>query len=253
MAQAGAGHEKTGGRRWLCYLVCFAFFAAHCVLWIYSNPLRTSWANVPPPPTTFGASLTALGDQGLAYRTYSVMLQNLGDIGGRVTMFRDYDFDMVGRWFFLLDKLDPVSQYVPYLAAFYYGATEEKEQLRPVVDYLAAVGRRPGAQRWRWMGQAVFLARFRLDDLDLALKLSHELAALDEPGMPRWTKQMPAFVMNAQGDRAASYQLLLTMLREEADQMQPAEVNFIIWYMCERLLAPDEAKADPVCAIKEHR
>ncbi len=227
-------------------------FAANCAAWWHMRYMQSEWANVPPPPSVHSAAMGALGDRQFAYRTGALMLQNFGDTGGRSTRLDHYDFDKLGAWFRMEDGLDPTSSYIPYLASFYYGATQNGAQLRPVVDYLASVGRRAeddhsGIPQWRWMGQAVYLARFRLNDLPLALTLANELAAMDRPGMPAWTKQMPAFVMNAQGDKAAAYALMMSILKDDSRKMQKAEVNFMIWYICKRLLDDKQAAADPVC------
>ncbi len=243
---------RAGAHRLLLYTAFAVLFAANAAFWWSARPLRTVWANVPPPPSTFGASMGTLGDRQLAYRIGGLMLQNFGDTGGMTTRLDQYDFNKLGAWFRLEDGLDPHSSYIPYLASFYYGGTQNGAQLRPVVDYLADVGRRPhhvknGIPNWRWLGQAVYLARFRLGDLDLALKLANELATLNRPGMPAWTKQMPVFVMNAQGDKAAAYALMMSILKEDGGKMQKAEVNFMIWYICARLLDSKQAALNPVC------
>ncbi len=185
------------------------------------------------------------------------MLQNFGDIGGRVTPLYEYDFGKLGQWFYLEDSLDPNSVHIPYIASFYYGGSQNGKELGPVVDYLATIGRRnnetPGYQSWRWMGQAVYLARFRMGDLNLALNLANELAATYKPGMPSWVKQMPAYVLNAKGDKAAAYALMTSVLKDAGPKMQPQEVTSTIYYICHQLLTPDEAAANPLCKTLEDR
>lgn len=234
-------------RRFPLYLFLLLAFAANAAVWLYARPMTATWANVPPPPSRGGAVAGALGDSQFAYRTGGLMLQNFGDVGGRTTALDKYDYPMLGRWFMLSHELDPVSNYAPYLAGFYYGSTQKPSELRPLIDYLAIAGREKGPGRWRWLGQAIFLARFKLQDSGLALTLANELAARDEPGLPAWTRQMPAFIMNASGDKASAYQLLVTMLKEEGPHMQKAEVNFMLWYICRRVLDRAEADRNSLC------
>lgn len=235
----------------------YSFFTLCLILntacWWHVRHVQAVWTNVPPPPGVSGASIGAIGDRQMAYRTGALMLQNFGDTGGRTTPLKDYNFERLGQWFMLEDGLDPRAVHVPYIAAYYYGGSQNGKKLRPLIDYLAFIGRRNdaherlGFQNWRWMGQAIYLARFRLDDLNLALTLANELAASYHPGMPGWTKQMPAFVLNAKGDKQAAYALMLSVLKDDSGKMQKAEVNFMLWYICSRLLTPEDAKANSLC------
>src|SRR5690606_23680957 len=134
-----------------------------------------------------------------------------GDTGGRTTSLNDYNYEELAKWFFLADTLDPVSNYVPYLAAFYFGGVQEPEKFRPVLDYLVHVGNRAEGEKWRFLAHAVYLARFELEDNDTALELANKLARVNNPNMPGWTRQMPAFIMNTQGKKEAAYALLLEM------------------------------------------
>jgi hypothetical protein len=240
-------------KRTILYSVFAIFLLANIACWLSVRHVQAKWANVPPPPSAFGASVGAMGDRQMAYRVGALMLQNFGDMGGRTTRLSEYNFERLGQWFMLEDALDPRAVHVPYVASFYYGGVPDGKKLRPLIEYLAYVGRRQdahqrmGYQNWRWMGQAVYLARFKLEDLNLALTLANELAAMYKPGMPAWTKQMPVFVTSAQGDKKAAYALMLSILKEDAKTMQKAEVNFMLWYICSRLLTSDEAKANSLC------
>lgn len=235
---------------WLCFALIFSL---NLVLWQFTRPRQEVWINVPPVPTEQSVALSSLGDLQFAYRSLSVMLQNLGDEGGRMTPLRDYNFPDLGRWFFLMDRLDSRSNYIPYIAAYYYGAVngdEVAEKLRPVVDYLHAVGSSDEGEKWRWLAHAVYLARFKMHDLDYALSMARELSAmgfrrLDD--MPPWTRQMPAFVLNAKGDKQAALALMMGLLSSVGDKVHPAEVNHTRGYICEQILTPEEAAKFPLC------
>jgi hypothetical protein len=237
-------------RHHILYLFFSLALLCNIGLWTYSREIQARWDNVPPVPAVNGAKAFALSDQQLSYRTIGLMLQNLGNTGGYNVPLKDYDYDKIGKWLALEDKLDPRSDYVPLLAAYYYGATQNPRQLPPIVEYLAAVGRRPenfGGQRWRWLAQAVYLARWREKDLVLALQLAQELAEKWRPGMPLWVKQMPAFVMTATGDKKGAYALMLDILKDEAGKVPQAELNSTILFICQRILDKEEAAANDLC------
>lgn len=237
-----------GGGRRLFYLVFLMALLLNAWFWQSVRHEKAVWANVPPAPGENGAALLALGDRQFAYRSAGIMLQNIGDSGGRATPLREYDYVQLGRWFFLEDALDPRSDFIPLLAAYYFGGTPEDKDLTPVIDYLAAIGQREEGQKWRWLAQAVYLARFRQNDLNRALDLSQKLAAMKAPGMPAWAKQMPAFIMMAQGDKNAALDLMTRILKDEGGKMPPGEINFMRYYICERILTPAEARGLELCA-----
>lgn len=220
---------------------------AHVCLWLSVRGAQARWLNVPPVPSEYGATAFTLGDAQFAYRAIGVMLQNLGDTGGRYTALREYNYDELTRWFFLADRLDPKARYAPFLAAYYFSAVTDPGKFRPLLAYLREVGLRPGEQNWRWLWQAVFIARFNMHDLDTALELANELAALNNPAMPGWTRQMPAFVLGAKGENEAAIAVLVELLKTSADKMDPAEVNSIIHHICDRLLDETAASNHPLC------
>lgn len=215
--------------------------------WWHSNSLRARWTNVPPTPSSLGASSMALGDTQFSYRGIGLMLQNFADTGGRTTPLKEYDYPALSRWFFLEDSLDPVSNYIPMLAAFYFGGTTDPFQASRVVDYLEIVGRRSYAEKWRWMAQAVYLARHVMEDKGRALELAKQLSENRAPHMPAWTRTMPALILNEQGSKEMAYNIMTGILKEGADTLDPAEVIYVRDYICDDILSKDQAAAHPLC------
>ncbi|MCB9988875.1 MAG: hypothetical protein H6868_06020 [Rhodospirillales bacterium] len=231
------------------YVFLFLALIANIVIWSYARGIQAQWLNVPPVPGEKSGAIMALGDPEFAYRMSGIMLQNLGDTGGRSTNLSAYDYDRLGRWLMLMDQWDPRSDFAPYLAAFYFGAVPDTEKLTPVVTYLEKASEYPGAEKWRWLGQAVYLARFRQNDLETAQRLAKKLAAMAEKNddMPMWARQMPAFIMTAKGEKEAAYDLMVGLLKSRADRMQAAEINFIRDYVCRKVLSEKEAEKNPLC------
>ena len=119
------------------YSLFVLFLVLNIAFWFYSRDLRSSWSNVPPAPSEKGTLSLALGDKQFAYNSLALMLQNLGDVGGRMNRLEDYDYKALGEWLLLSHKLDPHSNVVPLLASFYYGSTENSDDLDSVINYLA--------------------------------------------------------------------------------------------------------------------
>jgi len=233
--------------------VLFALFALslglNAALWRSVRPVMIQWSNVPPVPTAAGALWSALGDKQLAFRGYGLMIQNMGDTGGLVTPLVDYDYERLGKWFRLVHEFDPNSDFLPFLAGYFFGGVKDPEKLAPIVDYLEIAAGNGEGQKWRFLGQAAFLARFKMKDLDRALELAHKLSSFENPDMATWARQMPVFIMTAQGEKKAAYALMVSILKTDAENLHPNEVNATLDYLCTRILDEQEASVDPLCKL----
>lgn len=231
-------------------LFFLAMLTANIGLWIYSHAKLPQWANVPPAPSALSVQSAFLGDRELAYRASVITLQNFGNLTGEVKALKDYNYDHLGQWFNLSDQLNKISDYTPFLAGYYFGASQNVEQLYPVIAYLRKVGKYPEADKWRWLGQAVFLAKHRLKNDQLALELADELAATYKPGMPAWPLQMRAILASQMGDKDMAHGMMLEILKSSSDKMDPVEVNFMVDYICNTINTPAEKAKDPLCEGK---
>ncbi len=194
-----------------------AALAAHAALTVHYRGVQAGWPGVPSPPPAALAPLLTLGDDQLFYRAAAFGLQNMGDGGGRTTPLAAYDYGRLELWLRLLDRLDPAARYVPTLAGWYFGQTSEPADLRRIVAYLTAIGARDPARNWRWLAQAVYLARHRLHDVRLALEIARLLAGLAGSSAPLWVRQMPAFALAEVGEGEAARDLLETILATDPD------------------------------------
>ena len=227
-----------------CLGVCIVLSV---LTWFHARHVQARWLNVPPAPSTIGANMMTLGDSKFAYRMTALLLQNLGDYGGKTQNLKNYDYDQLKSWLLLSFRLDPRAEFVPYLAAYYFGAVEDPVKVRRVIEYLRIAGNSAEGEKWRWLMQAVYLARFKANDLPWALQMARELAAIPNDSMPALARQMPAFVASAQGDKQTALKIMETLLQSGSGKMQRAEVNFTIDYICHRILDETEAKAHPLC------
>lgn len=209
------------------------------MLWVGTHHMQAKWSGVPPVPSKSGAIMMTLGDAQFSFRIGAITLQNLGNTGGNVVAVKDYDYDKLGKWFWLLNDMDPASNHVPMMAAYYFGATPVVKDLRIVVEYLAHVGQIPVGNKWRWLVQAIFLARHRMNDLDTALDYAYKLSKMNPKGdtLPAWARQMPAFVLSEQGEKESSRKIVEEILLT-ADDLHPNEVNFMESYLIEQLGVP---------------
>ena len=177
-------------------------------------------------PTLAGLRLLAMGDDQFAYRLGSLNLQEFGDGGGTITPLADYDYAALVRWMRLLDRLDGQADLVPALAAYYFALTTDPDQLRLILNYLQGSALSAPRDRWRYLVQAVYIARHRLGDRQLALEAATRLAALESDNIPLWARQLPAFVMAEVGADEAARDIMAAILASDAD-IAPGEARLM--------------------------
>ncbi len=246
--------ESHSSKFYAAHLVLIVAVVCNIALWLVTHRDQPRWPNVPPAPGEGAASALGLGDTQFAYRTLSLPLQIMGNESGLSTPLYLYDYNRLGRWFDILDELDPVSSYVPYIAGYYFGSTQKpKEQLSPVVDYLARVGVRREIGKWHFLVHAIYLAQHRMEDVPRALDLARTLAELPQD-MPYWTRQMPAIVSAASGDKDAAVKIMRATLAATLAESKkagvapdPVEVGFMIEFICTRMQTAEKAARDPIC------
>ena len=220
---------------------------ANSLVWFYARDMQSKWIGVPPVPKMTGG----LGDAQTSYRQHGLVLQNMGDMGGRFTPFKLYDYDALGKWLFYLDKLDGQSDFVAYLAAYYFSNTPDTEKLRPIINFLRMAGTRnpESGEKWRWLAQAIFLAKYKLKDLTLAGDLADELAKIanSRDDMPVWTYNMKAYILNDMGEKQAAFVMLTSVLANNSDKLDTAEITSTVAYICEQILDEEQAKQNELC------
>ena len=239
-------NNKNRYHNLLLFLILFVFL--NVCIWLYSHKQKIMWPNVPAAPSESSFLLSFLNDPSFAYRSFAMVLQNWGNVSGDVQPLKNYNFKNLESWFFLLDKMDPHSSYVPFMAAYYFGATQDKTQLVHIIKYLEEIGVRPQEGNWRWLVHAAYLAKNEMNDLKEALRLAEKLSSVYTPSMPAWTLNMKEIIRAEMGDRETAYALTLEILKSNAQYMDPAEINYMLSTICERILTPIQAKQNPICS-----
>lgn len=223
--------------------------ALNVVFWCGSRDVYERWSGVPPVPTKSGAITMTLGDPEFSYRALAIALQNLGDVGRDVTPLKDYNYDELGKWFFLLFSLDPVSDHVPMTAAYYFGATKVPKDVSVIVRFLEVPGTIAVGEKWRWLVHAVYLAQHRMYDLDLALRLAYKLQHMPNVNeMPPFARQMPAFVLQKRGDKEAARELMENMILSQRVLSQ-TDINNAKYFLTQQL-GIDPQEVDKVIRMR---
>ncbi|MBN8531991.1 MAG: hypothetical protein J0L97_09060 [Alphaproteobacteria bacterium] len=214
-------------------LMLLALVGAQLAFWSQTHEIRPRMVIVPPAPDAHTAGALALGDRQFYFRYNGFLLQNFGDGFGRSTPLKDYDYARLGAWFRLMDTLDATSNFVPFLATYYYSQSQHAPDVRYVVDYLYEHSLHDPSRNWWWLAQAVYLARHKLQDKELALEIAKVLS--DAPGnVPFWARQMPAYILESMGEKQAAYAIMKGIL-DHYEDIPPSEFRYMKYFIEERL------------------
>lgn len=198
-------------------LLLVAIFAAQVLVASTMLEYRERTEPITIPPSYETGLAVSLGDGEFFFRSSAMHLTNAGVSGGQTIPLKDLDFARLQEWFFLLDRFDSRSNLIPVLAGYWFGFTQYRPDARYIIDYLLARAENDPEQAWRWRLQAIYLAKHRVEDLDLALEIAEATAATDDPNAPFFLKQMPAFVLEDMGEEEAALILLKTIMATHPD------------------------------------
>ena len=201
-----------------------------------TRKIRPQLEIVPNVPGRSAVKALSFGDEQFYFRMLAIDLQNSGDTYGRFTSLRYYDYEKLYHWFTLLDELDARSRMIPSIASYYFSQTQNTPDTRYVVNYLYEHSMRDVGKNWWWLVQALYIAMHRLEDLDLALKITKPLV---NPEVPVWAQQLTAIVHEKRGEMNDALTIMET-IRENVKEISPQDLAYMTYFVQERLKALDE-------------
>ncbi|GJM05492.1 MAG: hypothetical protein DHS20C09_14830 [marine bacterium B5-7] len=203
--------------------------------WSSSN-LEIKRYELPAPPNASLVRLVSLDDSVPAAKWVMLWLQAFDNQPGISIPLKELDYGKVIEWLDLILELDNKIQY-PLLAAirFYAEVVDEKKQ-RTMVDYISKEFIKNPNERWPFMAHAVYIAKHRIKDQQLALacsKLIRQYATGEN--VPYWAKQMEIFVLEDMGE-LESAKILIGGLLDSGELTDSQQINFL----SQRLLEIEE-------------
>lgn len=214
--------------------------ALQTAFWYHTHHLRPDLEIVPPPPGQAEVQALAMGDKEFYFRVLALRMQNFGDLFGRFTSLRYYDFSRLFQWFKLLDSLDARSNMTPTVAAYYFSQTQNKPDVRYVVDYLYDHATVDVSHKWWWLLQAMYLSMHKLEDLDLTLKVSKPLL---DPSVPAWAQQMVAVVHEKRGEMDDAL-TIIEGIQKNAKDLTDMDLLYMSYFIKERLKKLEQYEKD---------
>jgi hypothetical protein len=182
---------------------------------------------LPRPPGLNTVRALSFGEELAAAKLVMLWLQSFDNQPGISVPFSALDYGKVIEWLALILELDPGAHYPLLAASRIYAEVPDAGKQRLMLDFVEGEFRRDPDARWPWMAHAVYVAKHRIGDIELALHYARTLSKLATgPKVPNWAKQMVVFVLEDMGE-FESAKVLLGGLLDSGKITDPHEQRFL--------------------------
>ena len=186
-------------------LPVLAVFIASLVIqvcWSYARPQAAATAEaLPNVPDTRLLHLYGLGEPDTLAKILMLWLQAFDNQPGVSIPFARLDYARVVNWLDALLDLDGCFQYPLLSASRVYTETPDDAGKRQMLEFVHRRFLEDPERRWPWLAHAVYVAKHRIKDLQLALKYANALRLnVSSDTAPPWVTQMEIFVLEDLGE-----------------------------------------------------
>ena len=191
------------------------------------EPVAAKAEDLPHPMSSRVYAMGSLGEPVATAKLLNLWLQAFDNQPGISIPLHSLDYSVVTEWLDTILELDPVGHYPMLVAARVYGSVSDRDKQREMMDYIYTRFSQDPDRHWRWLAQAVIVAKHDLKDLELALKYADALAekATGEH-VPYWAKDMKMIVLEDMGKLEAA-KILVGGLIAGGEISDPHELAFL--------------------------
>ena len=172
------------------------------VSWSYTQPAAfASPEALPDVPDIRLLRLSSLGEPDALAKILMLWLQAFDNQPGVSIPFARLDYTRVINWLDALLNLDSRFQYPLLSASRVYTETPDDAGRRQMLEIVHRRFLEDPDRRWPWLAHAVYVAKHRIRDLQLALKYANALRRHVSSGAaPPWVAQMEIYVLEDLGE-----------------------------------------------------
>lgn len=164
---------------------------------------------LPAPVAPGHLRVLALGDPLALSRFTMLWLQGFDHQPGISVPFAQLDYHYLAGWLDNVLALDPRSHYPLLSAARIYGEVPDDTKKRIMLEFVHKKFLLNPDNRWQWMAHAVYVAKHRIGDMQLALDYARELRLhTTADSAPGWARQMELFILEDMGEIESAKVLL---------------------------------------------
>ena len=189
-------------------------------------PVTASAARLPAPPSKVVLQAVSMGEPVALSKFLMLWLQAFDEQPGLSIPFKDLNYDRVIAWLDVILALDQRSGYPLLSASRIYAEVPDEERSRKMLEFVYHKFMLDPNHRWPWLAQAVYVAKHRIGDLDLAMKYARALRVYATAGeVPAWAREMELFILEDMGD-VEDAKILLGGMIDSGVVKDPNELKF---------------------------
>ena len=169
----------------------------------------------------------AMGSEQLLGHLLSIRLQLHDSQAGQHLLYSLIDYDVLIDWLELIAATSPDNEYVTLLASRIYSQTADPDRLRRILAFIERRFDDNPQLHWRRLAEASLLAKHRLQDLDLALRLAEKIA--QQPAniqIPPWARDFRFLLLAELNEFESAIAVIQALLKTNAVN-DPDEKRFL--------------------------
>jgi len=214
--------------------------ALQVILHRYQPAVAAQAQQLPRPPATAVVRALSFSAEIAVAKFAMLWLQSFDNQSGISIPFTGLDYTRVIEWLSLILELDPSAQYPLLAASRIYTEVPDENKQRAMLEFVEREFRQDPNARWPWMAHAVYIAKHRIRDTDLALRYARTLSRdATGPQVPNWAKQMVIFVLEDMGELESAKVLLGGLL--DSGKITDSHEQ---WFLSQRLAELEERLAE---------
>lgn len=191
------------------------------------QPIGARANDLPYPLSARAYVIASLGEPVMAAKLLNLWLQAFDNQPGISIPLHALDYSVVTQWLDTILELDPNGDYPMLAAARVYGSVNDRAKQRVMTDFIFEKFTQDPDKHWRWLANAVIIAKHELKDMQLALKYAEALAdSTTSENVPYWAKDMKIVVLEDMGEIEAA-KVLVGGLIASGEITDPNELNFL--------------------------
>jgi len=202
-------------------------FAVQLIWHSQQAPVVARAEDLPLPKSARTYVMSSFGEPIATSKVLNLWLQAFDTQPGVSLPLQALDYKVVEKWLDTIMELDPRGHYPMLVATRIYGSVSNRAKQREMMDYVFHKFSENPNKNWRWLAEAVIIAKHELKDMKLALKYADALTArATGPNVPYWAKDMKIIVLEDIGEVEAA-KILVGGLLESGEITDPYELRFL--------------------------
>ena len=183
-----------------------------------------------PLARPFGADsyrVLSMGSVQLTGYLLALRLQLHDNQAGRHFRYGLIDYAVLVEWLERITEISRGTEYPMLLASRIYSSTSDRARLRRLIAFIERRFEDDPQKHWRRLAEACLLAKHKVGDLELALRLARRLA--QQPAsvaMPQWARDFEFLLLAELNELEAAIAIIQAMLQTDAVK-DPDELIFL--------------------------